>query len=567
MKRFPLGLFLCCATAVVLAWFWLGRPVAMPPPPLPAHARLYCISYAPFRAEQNPLVAGTYIEQWQIDEDLARLKTLSRCVRTYSVEHGLDQIAPLARRHGIKVLQGLWLSSNAEKNRVQIDTVIRLANDYADVIEGVVVGNEVLLRGELSAKALGEIIAQVKAAVPVPVTYADVWEFWLRNSELAALVDFVTVHILPYWEDDPVPAAAAAGHVDAIRRLVAARFPDKDILIGEVGWPSAGRMRAGALPSPSQQALVLHHVLAAAGRGNYHVNIIEAFDQPWKRRLEGSVGGHWGLFATQSAAPKFHWGTALSDHPSWRWQALVGTLIAAAIFVVAWFARARGTGERGYFMAWSGVAVAATAAGVLAGIIAEKVAIEGLGLGGWVQSLAWAAVAAAAAILAPIARMRGEAIAGFSQVLGRSRVLGRSPPPARAGARLGIPLPVALGLVLVALTVLALASALALIFDPRYRDFPYAPLTLAVASLLPFAPRQIPFRRPTGAGAGESESEANARQPWRRNGTQSLCAVILTMASAFIVWNETIANWQALWFAGANVVLAIILLARADARN
>src|SRR5262249_20485134 len=153
---------------------------------------------------------------------------------------------------------------------------IALAKNYRDVIAAIVVGNEVLLRGELAAPDIAEVLREVKSATSLPVTYADVWEFWLRNTELAQAVDFVTVHILPYWEDFPIAAAEAGAHVDAIRSRVAAAFPGKEILIGEVGWPSAGRMREGALPSPANQALVLEEVMARARAGNYRVNLIEA---------------------------------------------------------------------------------------------------------------------------------------------------------------------------------------------------------------------------------------------------------------------------------------------------
>ena len=90
-----------------------------------------------------------------------------------------------------------------------------------------VVGNEVLLRGELSATDLGAIIREVKSQVSMPVTYADVWEFWLRHSDLQNDVDFVTIHILPYWEDVPLPASVAAAHVDDIRKKVAAPSPTR----------------------------------------------------------------------------------------------------------------------------------------------------------------------------------------------------------------------------------------------------------------------------------------------------------------------------------------------------
>src|SRR5690606_39618061 len=55
------------------------------------------------------------------------------------------------------------------------------------------------------------------AQVTVPVTYAEVWEFWLSNRELSDAVDFVTIHILPYWENIPIRADLAAAHADEIQ--------------------------------------------------------------------------------------------------------------------------------------------------------------------------------------------------------------------------------------------------------------------------------------------------------------------------------------------------------------
>ncbi len=218
---------------------------------------MHCVSYAPFRGAQNPFGPDVPIDPRQIEADLAQLKQITDCIRTYSTDHGLDQIPEIARRHGIKVMQGLWLSSRPDLTRKQIETGIALAKRYPDVIQAIVVGNEVLLRGEMGAPELARTIREVKAQVSMPVTYADVWEFWLRNREVAAAVDFITIHILPYWEDFPIPAKDAARHVDAIRQQVVAAFPGREIFIGEFGWPSAGRMREGALPSPANQAL--HH--------------------------------------------------------------------------------------------------------------------------------------------------------------------------------------------------------------------------------------------------------------------------------------------------------------------
>ncbi len=144
----------------------------------------------------------------------------------------------------------------------------------------------------------------------MPVTYADVWEFWLRNREVYDAVDFVTIHILPYWEDIPVRAKFAAGHVDDIRKRMAVAFPNKEILIGETGWPSAGRMREGALPSRTNQARVVSEILDLAKREKFRVNLIEAYDQPWKRQLEGTVGGYWGLIDDDAARGEISAGRA-----------------------------------------------------------------------------------------------------------------------------------------------------------------------------------------------------------------------------------------------------------------
>src|SRR4029450_1525134 len=105
------ALFAMAAAAIVTAWAWLGAAVQMPPSPLARGEKLYCLSYTPFRGTQSPLGPDIPVDPRQIDEDLAQLKHITDCVRTYSVDFGLDQIAEIAKRHGMKVLQGLWLSN------------------------------------------------------------------------------------------------------------------------------------------------------------------------------------------------------------------------------------------------------------------------------------------------------------------------------------------------------------------------------------------------------------------------------------------------------------------------
>ena len=180
----------------------------------------------------------------QIREDLVEIARISNCVRTYSVDNGLDKVPELASQVGLKVLLGVWIGNGRIKNAQLVETAVKLAKDYPNTISAIVVGNEVLLHGDMTPSDLRELLRSVKARVNVPVTYADVWEYWLRYREVQDAVDFVTAHVLPYWENFPVRAEDAAAHVAAIQKRLAAAFPGKEVLIGETGWPSmtdAGR--------------------------------------------------------------------------------------------------------------------------------------------------------------------------------------------------------------------------------------------------------------------------------------------------------------------------------------
>jgi exo-beta-1,3-glucanase (GH17 family) len=525
-----IALFTLTALAVSAAWWWLGAPVVLPPLPLAAEQKLPCVSYAPYRGAQNPLIEGTQVEPGQIEEDLALLSRFTNCVRTYSVADGADQVIPASRRYGLKILHGLWLSNQAEKNRRQIATTVKLAKEYPDVIAAVIVGNEVLLRGEMAPADLIATIREVKSQVPEPVTYADVWEYWLRYRDVQSPVDFVTIHILPYWEDFPIPAALAAAHVAAIRKEVAAAIPGKDIVIGEFGWPGAGRAREGARPSPSNQARAISETLALAQRENFRLNIIEAFDQPWKRGLEGAAGGYWGIVDRDTRALKFNFGGAISDHPHWVAQALAGVLLTALTFGGALVA-GRGKGLSADL--WARVAVLAFLPAILFGWTIETVPVESFSLGSWLRSLAFAAIAAAAPFVCAAACAAGRAPPSFSSVLA-----GRDP-------RRDV-LHWALGGSLIALTLLSLEAALGLVFDPRYRDIPFAPLSAAVA---PFLLLVISAPRPAGPRAK----------------AEGLAAWVLAVSAGYVLINESFANWQSVWFCAGLLVLAFILLRARDA--
>lgn len=525
--RTPLALFFISLSAIIAVWWWLATPVTLTRAPIDPAAKLECVSYAPFRDNQSPLVQTTHIPAEQIAEDLAQLATISNCVRTYSVQNGLDQVPALAAKAGLKVLQGIWLGSNRLKNLAEIASVVALTKEFPGVITSVVVGNEVLLRGEMTTADLAATIRSVKPQVAVPVTYADVWEYWLRNREVYDAVDFVTIHILPYWEDVPIRASHAAAHVDSIRKRIGVAFPAKEILIGETGWPSAGRMREGALPSRANQARVVSEILELAKQEKFRINLIEAYDQPWKRQLEGTVGGYWGLIDAEHRALKYPAGQPISNYPLWKIYMATGLGLSALVFGAAFLTlRRRPWSPR--LVCWLAVAVSATAGGSLLGVAIDKMLAESYGVGGW---LGWGALLGAgivAPIIAANALMSGRALPTFIELLGPRETRTRSA------------LTFLLGLTLLVATLVAGQTALGFMFDPRYRDFPFASLTMAV---LPLFGVMVLNRPQTGV----------------RPIAELVFAGLFAVTALYIVFNEGPKNWQALWTCAIYAMLGITL--------
>ena len=526
--RTPLALLLLSLGAIAAVWWWLATPITLSRAPIDPNAKLMCVSYAPFRGAQTPLSPTTHVAAEQIAEDLKQLAKITDCVRTYSIENGLDQVPGIAAKAGLKVIQGIWLGGNRLKNLAQIAVAVRLTKEFPGTITSVVVGNEVLLRGEMTTADLAATIRSVKAQVDVPVTYADVWEYWLRNREVYDAVDFVTIHILPYWEDFPIRAKHASAHVDAIRRRMAVAFPGKEILIGETGWPSQGRMREGALPSRTNQARVVSEILDLAKRENFRVNLIEAYDQPWKRQLEGTVGGYWGLFDSVRREVKYPPGIAISNFPSWKLQMAGGMALSVVVFGAAWLTlRRRPWKPR--LASWIAVSTSATTAGILLGVAADKMFYESYGFGGWLGWGALLAAGIASPLLAANALMSGRSLPTFLELLG--------PPEWR---RKGSALTVIFGLVLAVTTLIGAETALGFVFDPRYRDFPFASLTMAV---VPFSLLTLLNRPQLGA----------------RPIAELVFAAVLAVAALYTIFNEGSDNWQSLWTCAIYFLLALTL--------
>lgn len=499
-------------------WWWQGRPVSLADVP---HPKLHCVSYAPFRDAQSPADPALMIAPAQIDADLALLAQRFECVRTYSTAHGQDEVVPIAAHHGLKVILGAWIGRDAARNEAELARTIALANQYPDTVRALVIGNETLLRRELPPEALGVMLRRAKDGTSVPVSYADVWEFWLRNAPLAESVDFVTIHILPYWEDDPIDIARATDHVRNILAKMTAAFAGKTLLIGETGWPSAGRMREGARPGLVNQARFVREFVAFAEERGLEYNLIEAFDQPWKRGQEGTVGGYWGLYDGARAA-KFAFSGPVREVGAWRayWLAtcaLGGLALALALSRKARFSR----------WGWAGYALLAFAAAASMVEHARFVAVTSLGARAWLLGALTLALAAASAWIACEGAARGTLRSGPRASL--RAVLERAARPWRTTPEGGL----WLGALQAAAVLGAAAICLALAVDPRYRDFPTAAFVVpAFAFALMGAP-------PAADGTEER---------WLGR--------ILAAAAVAVGVREGPENWQAIGWCATALLLA-----------
>ncbi len=300
--------------ACVHAGLWAVARTEIPSPSF--DRQLASVSYAPFDGSAHPDAGGkTSIEQ--IRSDLRVLAPYTRAIRTYSSTGGVELVPGVANEFGLKATIGAWIDKDDQRNEREMRSVIDLARRHTNV-DGIVVGNETIFRGEQTVDELIKKIQRVKRETQVPVTTGEIWHVWVEHPELASAVDFIAAHVLPYWEG--FSEKQAVDQAIVIYDLLRKSFPGKRIVIAEFGWPSAGYNLKDATPGRIEQATVLRDFVNRAEAFGIDYNIVEAIDQPWKI-FEGGVGPYWGIFDA-SRQPKFEWSGPITDPDHWKHMVL-----------------------------------------------------------------------------------------------------------------------------------------------------------------------------------------------------------------------------------------------------
>lgn len=261
--------------------------------------RLYGLCYSAYALGQG---AGDVLAPSQVRRRVALVAPHTRWLRSFACTEGHELIPTVAREHGLKTMVGAWISADRERNEREIHGLVTLAK--AGLVDIAVVGNEVLLRGELPEAELLEAVARVKAAVPegVRVGCVDAYYLFLERPALTAACDVLLPNCYPFWEGADI--AWAAHYLRRMHALVQAAGGEKPVIVAETGWPGAGDPVGQAVPSAENAMRYFADVQQWARREGVKLFWFSSFDEPWKLQQEGEVGTSWGLW-DRDERPKY----------------------------------------------------------------------------------------------------------------------------------------------------------------------------------------------------------------------------------------------------------------------
>jgi len=182
---------------------------------------------------------GDIIRDEQIRRRMEILRPNTSWVRSFSCIEGNELIPKIAKQFGLKTLVGAWLSSDAEKTREKLDGLF----------------------------------------------------------QLAAEVDFISIHTYPVWEYKHVDEALDYSKQNYY--AVVKKYPHKPVVITEAGWAtkSNGRGIDPEYVNETYQKMYFEKLMAWVEKEEILTFFFEAFDESWKGSPEPfEPEKHWGLY-------------------------------------------------------------------------------------------------------------------------------------------------------------------------------------------------------------------------------------------------------------------------------
>lgn len=261
-------------------------------------AGIHGIAFSPYLEGQGP---GTHLSEEQIRDRLTILKPHVRWIRTFSCTDGNELIPKVAAELGLKTVVGVWLDDNLQHNEEELANAIEIARaGHADILA---VGNEVLLRDELSEEQLIDYIVRARQAVPnIEVGYVDAYFKFVDHPDVTAACDLLLANCYPFWEG--CPAEYALPYMKDMYRRALGAADGKRVIISETGWPNIGSPTKGAIPSYRNAIKYFVDTCQWAEDDGLEIFYFSSFDEAWKVDDEGDVGAYWGLW-DKDGKPKY----------------------------------------------------------------------------------------------------------------------------------------------------------------------------------------------------------------------------------------------------------------------
>jgi sugar (glycoside-pentoside-hexuronide) transporter len=263
------------------------------------HAGVHGLCFSPYLEGQSP---GSLVDAAQVRARLEIIRPYTRWVRSFSCTDGHEHTPRIAHELGMKTLVGAWLGTDREINEREIAGAIALAKaGHADILA---VGNEVLLREDMSEDELLGYIERVRQAVPagIPVGYVDAYYLFERHPRVTAACDVVLTNCYPFWEGCARDQAIA--YMQSMYQRTVAVAAGKKVIISETGWPNRGSAFHGAVPAVDGAMRYFVDTCRWARQDGVEVFYFAAFDEAWKVGAEGDVGAYWGLW-DKHGLPKY----------------------------------------------------------------------------------------------------------------------------------------------------------------------------------------------------------------------------------------------------------------------
>ena len=280
------------------------------------------ICYSGFRDGQSP-DAGIFPSFEEIREDLLILEKNWKYVRLYDCDLQAEMALQIIEQEGLDLQVQLgayigaevnnfncpWggvhsedkLTSNKQFNLRRVKKLIRLANEYPNIINSLSVGNEATVDWTdhmVPVESVIKYVRMVKAEAKQPVTFCENYVPWLNKLEpLAAEVDFISIHTYPVWEYKHIHEAIH--YTEDNYKSVANKYPNKQIVITEAGWSTNSNGRGIDPDNVSEefQDMYYQDLMEWADREKVVTYVFEAFDENWKGSPEPmEPEKHWGLF-------------------------------------------------------------------------------------------------------------------------------------------------------------------------------------------------------------------------------------------------------------------------------